>query len=148
MGPVVAAVWRDTHVNIGTLWRSAFILGAAFLFTIGRRYQPQTSDTSGAWKRLPLFHHDTFDEFYKAMPYNCVLVGVEMTEKATPIRDYHHPPRAIYLLGAEDQGLTPTALARSHHLIALPGASSLNVAVAGSIVLFDRHSKQAAQGGE
>jgi len=133
-----------TGYNVGTLWRSASILGAAFLFTIGRRYSPQSSDTSGAWKSIPLYNHDSFDEFYNAIPYDCVLVGVEMTERATPIREYAHPPRAVYLLGSEDQGLTPAAMARCHHLIALPGVGSLNVAVAGSIVMFDRHSKSPA----
>ena len=27
------------EVNLGTLWRSAHIFGAVFLFTVGRRYR-------------------------------------------------------------------------------------------------------------
>ena len=133
-----------TSANIGTLWRSASIFGAAFLFTIGRRCKRQWSDTRTAWRDLPMYNHDTFDAFYQAMPYDCLLVGVEMEAKATPIKNYVHPARAVYLLGAEDQGLTPTALARCHHLIALPGDESMNVAVAGSLVMFDRHTKRSA----
>ena len=34
-----------THQNIGTLWRSASIMGASFMFTIGKRYKKQASDT-------------------------------------------------------------------------------------------------------
>ena len=45
------------------------------------------------------------------------------------------------LLGAEDHGLSKAALARCQHLVQLPGRASLNVAVAGSIVLYDRHAK-------
>ena len=31
--------------NIGTLWRSANIMGADFIFTIGKRYSRQCTDT-------------------------------------------------------------------------------------------------------
>jgi len=31
--------------NLGTLWRSAFQLDAAFLFTVGGRYKAQATDT-------------------------------------------------------------------------------------------------------
>jgi tRNA(Leu) C34 or U34 (ribose-2'-O)-methylase TrmL len=34
-----------TRNNVGTLWRSAYQLGASGLFTIGRRYERQSSDT-------------------------------------------------------------------------------------------------------
>jgi tRNA G18 (ribose-2'-O)-methylase SpoU len=130
-----------TETNVGTLWRTANILGASFIFTIGRRYKRQSSDTLESWRHIPLYHHDTFEDFYKTIPYDCVLVGVEMDERSKTIKEYKHPARAIYLLGAEDHGLTEKALTHCHHLVVLPGERSMNVAVAGSIVLFDRHSK-------
>ncbi len=43
--------------NIGTLWRSAYIMGASFIFTLGRAYKPQTSDVVSTWTRIPLFHY-------------------------------------------------------------------------------------------
>ena len=130
-----------TEVNIGTLWRSAFIMGASFIFTIGKRYKKQASDTPKSWKHIPLYNYDTFDEFYKKMPYNCRLVGVEPDERSIPIKNYTHPERCIYLLGAEDHGLTNEALDKCHELIILPGDICLNVSVAGSIVLYDRITK-------
>lgn len=33
------------EVNLGTLMRSAFNFGAAYVFTVGRRYSEQASDT-------------------------------------------------------------------------------------------------------
>ncbi len=38
-----------TEHNIGTLWRSAYILGAAYIFTVEKRYKKQTSDVLNAW---------------------------------------------------------------------------------------------------
>lgn len=49
--------------------------------------------------------------------------------------------QACYLLGAEDNGLTKEAISKCQELVYLPGERSLNVAVAGSIVLYDRISK-------
>lgn len=125
-------------VNIGTLWRTASILGAQFIFTIEGRYKQQPSDTDKSWAKIPLFQFDSFEAFHAAMPYSCPLIGVELDKEAQFLNEFKHPPRATYLLGAEDAGLPKAVLERCHQLIKLPGESSLNVAVAGSIVLYDR----------
>lgn len=132
------------EVNIGSLWRTANILGAAFIFTVGRRYSPQTSDTVKSWRHVPLFNFDTLDALWGALPYSCPLVGVELNESAVPIERFLHPERAVYLLGAEDHGLPPDVMKRCHHLVRLQGGISMNVAIAGSIVLYDRVSKAVA----
>jgi len=69
------------------------------------------------------------------------LIGIEIDERAQVLSEYTHTPRAVYLLGAEDNGLPTEVLDRCHELIQLPGTNSLNVAVAGSIVMHDRISK-------
>jgi tRNA G18 (ribose-2'-O)-methylase SpoU len=130
-----------TAMNIGTLWRSAELMGAAFIFTIGRRYKLQATDTLKSYRRIPLYNYLTFDEFYKALPYDCMLIGVEIDEKSVPISKLSHPKRCVYLLGAEDHGLTNQARSKCHQLTQLPGEFSMNVAVAGSIVMFDRNQK-------
>jgi tRNA G18 (ribose-2'-O)-methylase SpoU len=127
-----------TPMNVGTLWRSAGILGAAFIFTVGHRYPKQASDTIKAWRHIPLWTFDTLDDLYEHLPFDCQLVGVEMDDRASTLAEFKHPERACYLLGAEDHGLTRDALDRCHRLVKLPGLYSLNVAVAGSIVLYDR----------
>lgn len=134
-----------TEENIGTLWRSAFIMGASFIFTIGKRYKKQASDTTKSWKHIPLYNYKTFEEFYKTMPYDCRLVGIELDEKSIAIEDYEHHERCIYLLGAEDHGLSKEAIDKCHELVILPGDICLNVSVAGSIVLYDRILKAGGQ---
>ena len=134
-----------TPMNIGTLWRSAELMGASFIFTIGKRYKKQASDTMKSWRKLPLYNYATFDEFYKSLPYDCQLIGVEMCETSKPIEIFCHPKRCVYLLGAEDNGLTKHAMEKCQYLVQLPGEYSMNVAVAGSIMMFDRFSKQTKQ---
>lgn len=130
-----------TAENIGSLWRTAYILGAQYIFLIDKRYTRQATDVLNVWSRIPLFQFKNFDEFYNAIPYNSRLVGVEMDDKAVDLKDYEHPRRGIYVLGAEDGGLPKEYRDRCHSLVKLPGNFSLNVAVTGSVVLYDRISK-------
>lgn len=130
-----------TEINVGTLWRSAKIFNASFIFTIGKRYKKQASDTLKAYRHIPFYQYDNFEQFYNAIPYDCRLIGVELNPKAKQINNFVHPERAIYLLGAEDNGISKEALAKCQAIIQLPGEYCLNVAVAGSIVMYDRLTK-------
>ncbi len=131
-----------TEHNIGTLWRSAYTLGAAFIFIIDGKYKPQTSDTSKSWSKIPFYRYASFEQFYATLPYSTQLVGIEMSANSQSICTFAHPSRAAYLLGAEDNGLPDLVLEKCHHLIQLPGEVSLNVAVSGSIVIYDRIQKR------
>ena len=137
----IGCIGMKTSENYGTLFRTAQIMGADFIFLIGARFKRQSSDTMKSWKHVPLFEYETFADFNKHRPYACMLVGIELTENSIPIKDYTHPKQACYLLGAEDYGLTNEAIKACQEIIILPGERSLNVAVAGSIVLFDRINK-------
>ncbi len=133
-------VYHPKHeVNVGTLMRSAFCFGAAFVFTVGRRYDRQASDTPNASVSIPLYHYLTLDDMVGHLPHSCPLVGVELAEASVPLNRFEHPARACYLLGAEDHGLPPAVARRCHKLVVVPGASHcLNVSVAGSITMYDR----------
>jgi len=130
-----------TSHNYGTLFRTAQIMNADFIFLIGRRFLKQSTDTMKSWRHMPLFEYENFIDFNTHKPFGCTLVGIEMIESAKPIKAYRHPKQACYLLGSEDHGLTKEAISYCQQVIYLPGERSLNVAVAGSIVLFDRHQK-------
>ena len=132
---------NSDEINIGTLWRSAYILGASFIFTVDKKYKHQGSDITKSWTRIPLYHYKTFEELKNNLPYSTQLIGVEMGEAATPLAEYIHPDRAVYLLGNEISGLPPQIVEQCQSLIKLPGEYSLNVAVTGSIVMYDRVSK-------
>ena len=138
-GFFAVGVYRPKReVNIGTLFRSAAIFGAAYTFTVAGRYQHQSSDTMKCWRHMPHFDYESLAAFNAAQPHDARLIGIELTDSAIPLASFSHPRSAVYLLGAEDSGLPPDILAACHHVLALPGDHSLNVAVAGSIVLYDR----------
>ena len=130
------------EVNYGTLFRSAQIFGASYIFTIGNRFKKQSSDTTKSWKNIPTFNYKTIEDFNNNRPYNCPLIGIELDSKTHKLSTFIHPKQCCYLLGAEDHGLSKEAYKYCQTFIVLPGKVSLNVSVAGSIVMYDRISKE------
>ncbi len=132
-------IWHPkSSENIGTLWRSAYQLGASGVFTVGARYRKQASDTLKTDRHIPLRHFADIDELIRTLPHGAPLVAVEIGGK--PLTGFKHPPSAVYLLGAEDHGIAPEVMAKCHRTIALDSVrtASYNVAVAGALVMYDR----------
>lgn len=136
-------IYQAKHFsNVGVLWRSAYQLGAAYLYTVGKRYRVQPSDVYVTWRHIPLHSYESREAFLAALPFGCKLVGVEMD--GTTLPDYVHPERAVYLLGAEDSGLPNQLIERCHDIVSIPAArrASYNVSMAGTLVMYDRLMKQ------
>jgi tRNA(Leu) C34 or U34 (ribose-2'-O)-methylase TrmL len=129
-----------TEENIGTLWRSAHNFGADFIFTIGKRYKKQASDTTKAERHVPLYEYTSFEDFKEHLPKGCQLVFIEQTEGANNLKDTTHPETCAYILGAEDYGV-PEEMMKGYQKVFIDSPLCLNVAVAGSITLYDRQCK-------
>lgn len=138
----IGIVGSKTPINVGTLWRSAGILGAGYIFTAGRCYPHQASDTIKAWRHTPFFEFADDEALFETIPKGTIPVAVELGGE--PLSEFVHPERACYILGAEDTGVPPRVLRRCFKVVTIPGDHSLNVAVAGSIVVYDRISKRGA----
>jgi tRNA G18 (ribose-2'-O)-methylase SpoU len=129
--------------NFGALIRTARVFGADFVFSVGHR-NPAEASSVRAELTIPLFHFETLEVFVASIPVNARLVCVELAAGALDVRTYVHPSRAVYLLGPED-GALPASIMRQHDTVILPGAYPLNVAMAATVVLYDRLSKAAAR---
>jgi tRNA(Leu) C34 or U34 (ribose-2'-O)-methylase TrmL len=146
----VGVVKPKHEANVGTLWRSAWQLGAGFIFTVGTRFKYEASDTTQAHKQIPLFKHEDWESFAKASPHGAVWVAVEMGSGSVPLQDFVHPPRAVYVLGSEDNGLNRPIVEACQCHVSLPKwvgrSSSYNVATAGALVMYDRLVKRLRDG--
>lgn len=141
-------VYHPKHeVNLGGLWRHASLYGASFVFTIGRRFKKEASDTTKTWKHIPMYHYLTFTEFENSQPYDCPILAIEQPVDGfmpSMLPTFTHPERCIYLLGAEDHGLPIVILKKVHHILTIPTPQpfSMNVSHAGTIVMYDRFLKR------
>jgi len=125
--------------NLGSLMRSGHAFGAAFLFTVGARYQAREggkTDTSRAPAHVPLFEWETIDDM--DLPRGVQLVAIELTEEAVDLPSFRHPMQAAYVLGPEKGTLSPEMMARADHVVKIPARFCVNVAMAGALVMYDR----------
>jgi tRNA G18 (ribose-2'-O)-methylase SpoU len=126
-------------MNLGSLWRTAHAFGAAFLFTIGANYERllgERADTSKSSGQVPLYEFAGLDAF--RLPRGCTLVGIELLDDAAELPSFPHPRRAAYVLGPERGGLSPALVARCAHVVKIPTKFSVNLAIAGAVVMYDR----------
>jgi tRNA G18 (ribose-2'-O)-methylase SpoU len=130
-------------LNLGNLMRSAHAFGASFVFTVAAhktiaaaRPAMTKADTSRTPEHVPYYAWADLDEM--VLPRGCELVGIELTEDARDLPSFRHPLRAAYVLGAERGSLTPAMIERCDHVVRIPTAFCINVAIAGAIVMYDR----------
>lgn len=137
----IGLILPKNEMNVGTLLRSAHAFGAGFCFTIGRRYRRQPSDTLNTTQHIPFYHYETADDFFNRIPVGCAPVVIEVDGRHE-LPAYSHLPRAVYILGPEDGSVPPSVQDRAAHSVRIPTKLCLNVATAGSIVMYDRIAKQ------
>lgn len=126
-------------MNIGALMRTAHAFGAAFVFTVDAVvHDPEfdLADTSGAAQEVPLYHFASIEEWQR--PKGCQLVGIELHTGAVDLPSFRHPRQAAYILGSERGGLSERTLAACDHVVQIPMRFSVNLALAGGIVMYDR----------
>jgi hypothetical protein len=129
--------------SLSVLWRSAYQLGASFVFTIGARHAPimESEDCQIAFRSIPLWRFEDWDDFMSSAPFAAPIVALEMG--GAPLETFAHPRCCVYLLGSEEDGLPKSILQSCPHVVEIPTirARSFSIAAAGSIVLYDRLAK-------
>ena len=134
-------------MNLGNLMRIANAFGASFFFTINARVKlsDAQSDTSRSEGAIPLYAYANAGDF--RLPTGCRLVGVEITDDAVVLPRFRHPTRAAYVFGAERMSLSQEVLSRCEFVVKIPTRFSINVGMAGAIVLYDRTISTGGYGG-
>jgi tRNA G18 (ribose-2'-O)-methylase SpoU len=135
----IGAEGISKSANVGALLRTGHAFGAAFCFSIGTGWDARagrTADTADTPLHVPMYRYATLEEL--ALPRECVLVGIERVDDAVDLPSFRHPLNAAYVLGPERAGLSEALLARCDHVVKIPTRFSLNLAVAGALVLYDR----------
>lgn len=124
--------------NVGGVLRAAHVFGACGIIIAGQRFYREASDTTKAWRHIPVIRTDGVLD---ALPYDCQPIAVELVPDATPIVNFVHPERALYVFGPEDGSVSKAVLDRCVARIVIPGRFCLNLAAAVNVVLYDRVAK-------
>jgi tRNA G18 (ribose-2'-O)-methylase SpoU len=133
-------------MNLGNLLRIAHAFDASFFFSINAQVslKDAQSDTSNAQGAIPVYAFGGAGDF--RLPTGCRLVGVEITDDAVELPRFRHPARAAYVFGAERMSLSEDVLSKCEFVVKIPTKFSINVGMAGAIVLYDRLISQGGYG--
>ncbi len=134
----IGAERMSKALNLGNLMRSAHGFGASFTFTIGATYKAleARADTSKGQDHLPHYNWQSLEDMI--LPQDCRLIGIELVDDAIDLPSFRHPKRAAYVLGPERGILSEPLLERCDYVVRIPTRFSINVAMAGAIVMYDR----------
>ncbi|MBB4286245.1 RNA methyltransferase [Roseospira goensis] len=125
--------------NVGSVFRSAHAFGASFVFTVAAAYTRKAghnTDTSDSVASVPFYAFPDAETL--VLPQGCKLVGVELFDDSIALPSFQHPLCAAYVLGAERFGLSPEMAARCDYVVKIPTRFSLNLGMAGVLVMYDR----------
>lgn len=126
-------------MNLGAVLRTGHAFGASFAFTVKAHHRAREvnlSDTAKSASHLPLYEWASLEEM--RLPKKCVLVGVELDDRAVDLPRFRHPLNAAYLLGPERGDLSPEASALCAHIVKIPTKFCINLSVAAALVMYDR----------
>ncbi|XBQ17319.1 MAG: RNA methyltransferase [Oceanicaulis sp.] len=125
--------------NLGAVMRTGHAFGASFVFTVNAANKAREmfqADTAKTALNVPYYDWKSLEEM--ALPRDCALVGVELTDDAVELPSFRHPRAAAYVLGRERGDLSPEMLERCEHVVKIPTKFCLNLSVAAAITLYDR----------
>lgn len=131
-------IWNFKHEeNVGNLWRTAYQLGADYIFSVGEAKHKYDNDVHKTYRQIPYF---IYSEQQWVVPEDFTLVCIETG--GMNLANFKHPKRAVYLLGNEITGI-PEKVMQGAPVVSIPSVRhySYNVAVAGALVMYDRLNK-------
>ena len=135
------AAWNITKEhNVGSLVRTAHAAAAAEVVLVGEReWNMEAAKTSELYTTVTqLADIEAFRKHLESRRWN--LVAVELDHRAVNLFDAEYPERPCFLLGAEVGGLPGELLDEAEMVVQIPQwglVPSLNLAIAGSIVVYD-----------
>ena len=138
---LAAALWPKYDVNLGTLLRTCDAVGAC-LVVPRRPWIDQALARGNTLRRPSCVHriHDPLDWLAAQRDRGTATVGVELADDAVRLGDLPAARRrTVMVLGNESGGIPDEALPLLDLIVEIPMVGtglSLNVAVAGSLVLY------------
>lgn len=125
--------------NLGGVMRAADCFGASLLVVSNQRIKKHGTDTTKAWRRMPVIETD---DLLSVRPYASQMVVVELVPGAVELHEFEHPERAFYVFGPEEGNVPRQIIEKAQHVVRLRAHHCLNLAATVNVVLHDRASKR------
>lgn len=138
--------------NLGAMLRTAAAAGVDALVAVGRDVDAHNPNviraSTGALFTVPLAIC-AWDDLQPWLEQGGIGVVCATPDSTQPMWDSDFTRAVALVVGAEDQGLSPRALAAAEETVMIPqsrdrGVDSLNVSVAAGILLFEARRQRSA----
>lgn len=144
--PFALAAWNiSKEHNVGSLVRTAHAVAATEVVLVGSRvWNVEAARTAELYTDLLHLPDDPRALLRHLESRRWNLVAVELDPRAVNLFEAEYPERPCFLLGAELGGVPSELLQAASVIVQIPQwglVPSLNLAVAGSIVVYDYLSK-------
>ncbi|WJG10919.1 RNA methyltransferase [Aliiglaciecola sp. LCG003] len=129
--------------NVGSVLRAAGCYQAEEIIYTGQRYDNARSfatDTKKAKQHIPMTRRE---HIFDLVPADYVKIAIELVEGATPLPQFSHPEKAMYIFGPEDGTIPQAILNQCSHVLYVPTTGCLNLAATVNVLLYDRMAKNA-----
>ena len=133
--------------NVGSVMRAAGNYRVNAVFYTGNRYARALQLNPGTPKisrkvglSIPL---SEVNSLIDSADKDTTIVCVELAENATPLPDYQHPHKALYIFGPEDGSIDQQTINKADDVVYIPTVGCMNLAATVNVVLYDRLMKSA-----
>ncbi len=135
--------------NVGTLVRTAHAVAAEEVVLVGdREWNIEAAKTAQDFTDVTILEdEDAFLDHVRTRGWS--LVAVELDDRAVSLFETEYPQNPCFLLGAERDGLPQRLIDAAEIVVQIPQwglVPCLNLAVAGSIVMYDYLAKLERKG--
>jgi tRNA G18 (ribose-2'-O)-methylase SpoU len=147
---IALAAWNiSKEHNVGSLVRTAHAAAVSELLLVGEReWNVEAARTAELYTEI--VHLPDLDALQRHLAERrWQLVVVELHERSVNLFDADYPERPCFLLGAELEGVPEPLIESASLVVQVPQwglVPSLNLAIAGSIVLYDYLGKLHGRG--
>ncbi|MCE2594643.1 RNA methyltransferase [Motilimonas cestriensis] len=129
--------------NVGAVMRAAGCFQVDRVLYSGERYDRTlklNTDTKKIRSSIPLTQQNCLLD---NKPADVKLVCVDLVVGATPLPEFEHPEKALYIFGPEDGTISQQVIDQADAVVYIPTIGCLNLAASVNVLLYDRSTKLA-----
>ncbi|HEY5715011.1 MAG TPA: RNA methyltransferase [Psychromonas sp.] len=142
---LIGLVNPKSPTNVGAVMRAAGCYAVDRVFYTGSRYDRAmklNTDTKNISESIQLKNvADLLAAISDNEQDEIKVVCVDLIEGATPLPNFVHPQKALYIFGPEDGTIKQSIVNQADAVVYVPTIGCMNLAATVNVVLYDRLAK-------
>ena len=149
---LIGLINPKSPTNVGAVMRAAGCYAVDAVLYTGNRYDRAmklNTDTKNISASIPLMSvpdlvdhiSNNANDFSDNARSDIKVVCIDLIEGATPLPNFVHPEKALYIFGPEDNTIKQSIVNQADAVVYVPTIGCMNLAATVNVVLYDRLAK-------